>query len=195
MSALTHSGDKTFCWIYKDGRSQRTEIQTGRKRRSMDRGHQSASRRSASGLDSPWSRHRYRKGDSRRPVDSGRWRPRGGHPVPRKPRKPRVNPLPLVLIRRLSNRLTWPAHPEAAPNGYPSFLAAWSWLLAVPKPGRILHVHSRARQRRRDDAVAGRVGVTGRVDHSDFRGGLAVRSLTNGIGEYESLILNNSQSR
>ena len=29
VSALTHSGDQTFCWMYKDGHAQRTEIQTG----------------------------------------------------------------------------------------------------------------------------------------------------------------------
>ncbi len=29
VSALTHSGDKTFCWMYKDGRAERTEIRTG----------------------------------------------------------------------------------------------------------------------------------------------------------------------
>ena len=29
VSALTHSGDKTFCWMYNDGRAQRTEIRTG----------------------------------------------------------------------------------------------------------------------------------------------------------------------
>lgn len=29
VSALTHSGDKTFCWMYKDGHAVRTEVQTG----------------------------------------------------------------------------------------------------------------------------------------------------------------------
>ena len=29
LDALIHSGDKTFCWMYKDGRAERTEIQTG----------------------------------------------------------------------------------------------------------------------------------------------------------------------
>jgi HlyD family secretion protein len=29
VSALTHSGEKTFCWTYKDGRAERTEIRTG----------------------------------------------------------------------------------------------------------------------------------------------------------------------
>ena len=29
VSALTSSGDRTYCWIYQDGRAQRTEIQTG----------------------------------------------------------------------------------------------------------------------------------------------------------------------
>ena len=29
VSALTHGGDKTFCWTYKDGRAERTEIRTG----------------------------------------------------------------------------------------------------------------------------------------------------------------------
>ena len=29
VSALTHSGDKTFCWMYKDGHAQRAEIRTG----------------------------------------------------------------------------------------------------------------------------------------------------------------------
>ena len=29
LSALTHSGDKTFCWTYQDGHAERTEIQTG----------------------------------------------------------------------------------------------------------------------------------------------------------------------
>ena len=29
VSALTHSGDKTFCWTYKDGHAERTEIRTG----------------------------------------------------------------------------------------------------------------------------------------------------------------------
>ena len=29
LEALIHSGDKTFCWMYKGGRAQRTEIQTG----------------------------------------------------------------------------------------------------------------------------------------------------------------------
>ena len=29
LAALIHSGDKTFCWTYKDGHAERTEIQTG----------------------------------------------------------------------------------------------------------------------------------------------------------------------
>jgi HlyD family secretion protein len=29
VSALTHSGDSTYCWLYKDGHAQRTEVQTG----------------------------------------------------------------------------------------------------------------------------------------------------------------------
>lgn len=29
VSALTYSGDKTFCWMYKNGRAERTEIRTG----------------------------------------------------------------------------------------------------------------------------------------------------------------------
>ncbi len=29
VSALTHSGDKTYCWTYQDGHAQRAEIQTG----------------------------------------------------------------------------------------------------------------------------------------------------------------------
>jgi HlyD family secretion protein len=29
VSALTHSGDKTYCWSYEDGRAVRTEVQTG----------------------------------------------------------------------------------------------------------------------------------------------------------------------
>jgi RND family efflux transporter MFP subunit len=29
VAALTHSGERTFCWTYKDGRAARTEIQTG----------------------------------------------------------------------------------------------------------------------------------------------------------------------
>ena len=29
VSALTYSGEKTYCWMYKDGHAQRTEIQTG----------------------------------------------------------------------------------------------------------------------------------------------------------------------
>jgi multidrug efflux pump subunit AcrA (membrane-fusion protein) len=29
LTALTHSGDKTFCWTYKDGHAVRTEIRTG----------------------------------------------------------------------------------------------------------------------------------------------------------------------
>ncbi len=29
VSALTHSGDQTFCWIYRDGHAERAEIQTG----------------------------------------------------------------------------------------------------------------------------------------------------------------------
>ena len=29
VSALTYSGDQTFCWMYKDGRAVRTEIRTG----------------------------------------------------------------------------------------------------------------------------------------------------------------------
>ena len=29
VSALTHSGDKTFCWTYKDGHAERTEVRTG----------------------------------------------------------------------------------------------------------------------------------------------------------------------
>ena len=29
VAALTHSGDKTFCWTYEDGHAVRTEIQTG----------------------------------------------------------------------------------------------------------------------------------------------------------------------
>ena len=28
-SALTHSGDKTFCWLYKDGKAEQAEIRTG----------------------------------------------------------------------------------------------------------------------------------------------------------------------
>ena len=29
LSAITHSGDNTYCWTYKDGRSERSEIRTG----------------------------------------------------------------------------------------------------------------------------------------------------------------------
>lgn len=29
VAALTYAGDKTFCWMYRDGRSVQTEIQTG----------------------------------------------------------------------------------------------------------------------------------------------------------------------
>jgi hypothetical protein len=29
VSALTHSGEKTYCWMYKDGHAVRAEIQTG----------------------------------------------------------------------------------------------------------------------------------------------------------------------
>lgn len=29
MTAITHSGDQTFCWIYKDGKALRNEIRTG----------------------------------------------------------------------------------------------------------------------------------------------------------------------
>ena len=29
VSALTYSGEKTYCWTYKDGHAERTEIQTG----------------------------------------------------------------------------------------------------------------------------------------------------------------------
>ena len=29
LSALTHTGDKTFCWKYEDGHAVRTEVQTG----------------------------------------------------------------------------------------------------------------------------------------------------------------------
>ena len=29
VAALTHSGEKTFCWSYEDGQAVRTEIQTG----------------------------------------------------------------------------------------------------------------------------------------------------------------------
>jgi multidrug efflux pump subunit AcrA (membrane-fusion protein) len=29
VAALTHSGERTFCWLYKDGHSVRTEVQTG----------------------------------------------------------------------------------------------------------------------------------------------------------------------
>ncbi|MGC8642254.1 MAG: efflux RND transporter periplasmic adaptor subunit, partial [Isosphaeraceae bacterium] len=29
LSALTHSGDRTFCWLYNNGHAERTEIQTG----------------------------------------------------------------------------------------------------------------------------------------------------------------------
>jgi len=29
VSALTHSGDQTFCWMYEDGHAKKTEIETG----------------------------------------------------------------------------------------------------------------------------------------------------------------------
>jgi hypothetical protein len=29
VDALAHSGEKTFCWTYKDGHAVRTEVQTG----------------------------------------------------------------------------------------------------------------------------------------------------------------------
>ena len=29
LSALTHSGDKTYCWMYQDGHARRAEIETG----------------------------------------------------------------------------------------------------------------------------------------------------------------------
>ncbi len=29
MDSLTHNGDQTYCWMYKDGKAVRTEIQTG----------------------------------------------------------------------------------------------------------------------------------------------------------------------
>ena len=40
-SALTHAGGKSFIWRYEDGHAVRTEIQTGTRRRRVDRGHQS----------------------------------------------------------------------------------------------------------------------------------------------------------
>ena len=60
-SALMHLGDKTilqvgektFCWMYEDGRAKRIEVETGVERRRVDRGHQSprstASRSSSAG--------------------------------------------------------------------------------------------------------------------------------------------------
>ncbi len=29
VTALTYSGEKTYCWLYKDGRAERTEVRTG----------------------------------------------------------------------------------------------------------------------------------------------------------------------
>ena len=29
MAALAHTGEKTYCWIHKDGKAIRTEVETG----------------------------------------------------------------------------------------------------------------------------------------------------------------------
>ena len=40
LTALTHCGEKTYCWKYENGQAVRTEIQTGVERRRVDRGHE-----------------------------------------------------------------------------------------------------------------------------------------------------------
>ena len=80
LDALIHSGDKTFCWMYKDGRAERTEIQTGvsdgqwievtNLQRTDGVHHRSC-------LEAD---RRFGTGDPRRPVDPRRRRPRGGGP-------------------------------------------------------------------------------------------------------------------
>ena len=37
---ILHVGEKTFCWTYEDGHAKRIEVETGRQRRRVDRGHQ-----------------------------------------------------------------------------------------------------------------------------------------------------------
>ena len=54
VSALTYSGEKTFCWTYKDGHAVRTEIQTG-----VSDGEwievTNLQRPTASNVDDPWT--------------------------------------------------------------------------------------------------------------------------------------------
>ena len=40
VTALSYSGEKTFCWVYKDGHAQTDRGPDGRQRRAVDRGHQ-----------------------------------------------------------------------------------------------------------------------------------------------------------
>src|SRR5207248_3297586 len=52
-SAFTQRGDKTFCWIYKDGHVEQTEVRTG-----VSDGDwievTNLQRRATSGVDDPW---------------------------------------------------------------------------------------------------------------------------------------------
>ena len=122
VSALTYSGDKTFCWMYKDGHAQRTEIQTG-----VSDGQwievTNLQRPTESTVDHPWmpvnGSEQVILGDlsilaDGAPVEVARRRPL---------RKPRVRPFPLVLVRRITNRPTWPARPDPPRNGQQDFSA------------------------------------------------------------------------
>ena len=116
LEVLIHSGDKTFCWMYKGGRAQRTEIQTG-----VSDGQwievTNLQRPTESTIDHAW-----------KPIDGLEQVILGdlsiladGAPVevaPARPlRKPRVGPFPLILVRRITNRPTWPTRPDAPLNG------------------------------------------------------------------------------
>ena len=99
LAALTHSGDKTYCWKYENGHAVRTEIQTG-----VSDGEwievtnlpapAGAQRRRSLGAD-----QRLGAGDPGRPVDPRRWRPRRGCHRRRSRRKSQVQPL--IVVRRI----------------------------------------------------------------------------------------------
>ena len=80
VSALTYSGDKTFCWRYQNGHAVRTEIRTG-----VSDGQwievTKLQRPAASDVDDSWvSAQWFGTGHPRRPVDPDRWGPRDGRP-------------------------------------------------------------------------------------------------------------------
>ena len=54
LAALTHSGEKTYCWKHEDGHADADRDPDGRQRRRVDRGHQSPAAAGVRQRSDPW---------------------------------------------------------------------------------------------------------------------------------------------